>query len=105
MARTAKHASISSIQSRSSRECNSRHSLPQDVLAPTRDSLYKDEMKAVAVFPQSHEVKVIADHPEPQISAPTEVKLRMLEVGVCGTDKEICHFDYGQPPVGSDYLV
>ncbi len=62
-------------------------------------------MKAVAVFPQSRELRVIDDHPEPKISAPTEVKLRMLEVGVCGTDKEICHFDYGTPPNGSDYLV
>ena len=62
-------------------------------------------MRAVAVFPKPHEIKVIDDHPEPQISSPTEVKLRMHEVGVCGTDKEICHFDYGRPPAGSDYLV
>jgi len=62
-------------------------------------------MKAVAVFPKSREVKVIADHPEPEISKPNEVKVRMLEVGVCGTDKEICRFDYGTPPSGSDYLA
>lgn len=61
-------------------------------------------MNAVAVFPKSREVKVI-DIAEPAISAPNEVKLRVVEVGVCGTDKEICHFDYGTPPVGSDYLV
>jgi len=29
----------------------------------------------------------------------------MLEVGVCGTDKEICRFEYGTPPAGSSYLV
>lgn len=61
-------------------------------------------MKAVAVFPNSREVKIV-NHPEPALSAPNEVKLRLLEVGVCGTDKEICHFDYGTPPPGSDYLV
>ncbi len=61
-------------------------------------------MKAVAAFPASREVKII-DHPEPMIKAPTDVKLRILEVGICGTDKEICHFDYGTPPPGSDYLV
>src|SRR5438067_5819474 len=61
-------------------------------------------MKAVAVFPDSHDVKVV-DHPEPKNSRPNEVKIKMLEVGVCGTDKEICHFDYGTPPVDSDYLV
>ena len=29
----------------------------------------------------------------------------MLEVGVCGTDKEICAFAYGSPPPGSDHFV
>jgi threonine dehydrogenase-like Zn-dependent dehydrogenase len=43
-------------------------------------------MKAVAVFPKTKEVKVI-DREEPQITQPTEAKLRMLDVGVCGTDK------------------
>src|SRR5260370_31353059 len=61
-------------------------------------------MKAIAVFPASREVKII-DHPGPAIQSPTDVKLRILEVGVCGTDKEICHFDYGTPPPGSYYLV
>ncbi len=61
-------------------------------------------MKAVAVFPGSKQVKVI-DHPEPSITRPTEAKLRMIEVGVCGTDKEIVQFQYGSPPPGSDYLI
>ena len=61
-------------------------------------------MKAIAVFPGTKEVKLI-DHPEPAIESPTQVKLRILEVGVCGTDREICRFEYGQPPAGSDYLV
>jgi len=61
-------------------------------------------MKAVAVFPESKEVKLV-EHDEPNISSPTEVKLRVLEVGVCGTDKEICAFEYGTPPAGSPYLL
>src|SRR5438046_1706424 len=61
-------------------------------------------MKAIAVFPAKREIKLV-DHPEPKIAAPDEVKLRMLEVGVCGTDKEICSFQYGTPPAGSEYLV
>lgn len=61
-------------------------------------------MKAVAVFPNSHELRII-DHEEPRITRPTEVKLRMLEVGICGTDKEICGFAYGTPPPGADYLI
>lgn len=61
-------------------------------------------MKAVAVFPESREVKLV-EQEEPRISAPTEVKLRVLEVGVCGTDKEICAFEYGTPPADSPFLV
>src|SRR5215470_16304803 len=61
-------------------------------------------MRAVAVFPKTREVKLI-DVEEPQVTQPLEVKLRMLEVGICGTDKEICTFEYGAPPVGSEYLI
>lgn len=61
-------------------------------------------MKAVAVFPHTREVKII-DHEEPRITRPEEVKLRILDVGICGTDKEICAFEYGMPPPGSDYLI
>jgi glucose 1-dehydrogenase len=61
-------------------------------------------MKAIAVFPRTHEVKLI-DHEEPEITTPTQVKLRMLEVGVCGTDKKITSFQFGTPPAGSDYLI
>jgi glucose 1-dehydrogenase len=61
-------------------------------------------MKAIAVFPGTHEIRLI-DHPEPELSKPTDVKLRMIDVGVCGTDKEICAFEYGTPPEDSEYLV
>ncbi len=61
-------------------------------------------MNAVAVNPRKREVSLI-NHPAPDISAPTEVKFRTLEVGICGTDREICRFDYGNPPIGSDHLV
>jgi threonine dehydrogenase-like Zn-dependent dehydrogenase len=61
-------------------------------------------MKAMAVFPARREVRVV-DHPEPEIERATDVKLRMLEVGICGTDHEITSFQYGTPPENSDYLV
>jgi threonine dehydrogenase-like Zn-dependent dehydrogenase len=61
-------------------------------------------MKAVAVFPADRRFDVI-DHPEPSLASPTEVKLRMLDVGICGTDKEIVSFEYGTPPAGSPYLI
>lgn len=61
-------------------------------------------MKAVSVFPGSREVKVI-EQKEPGISQPDQVLLRILDVGICGTDWEICTFEYGTPPPGDDYLV
>jgi threonine dehydrogenase-like Zn-dependent dehydrogenase len=61
-------------------------------------------MKAIAVTPGQKKVSII-DQPEPTLSSPTDVKLRMLEAGVCGTDKEIAAFEYGTPPPGSDHLV
>ncbi len=61
-------------------------------------------MKAVAVFPRTKEVKVI-EHEAPRITELDQVKLRILDIGLCGTDKEICAFEYGTPPPGSDYLV
>src|SRR5438876_10610085 len=61
-------------------------------------------MKAIAVFPGRREVKLIEQEP-PTLRAPTDVRLRMLDVGVCGTDREICAFQYGTPPAGRDHLV
>src|SRR5260370_32696958 len=61
-------------------------------------------MLAVAVFPAKREVHVI-DHPEPVILSPTQAKMRVLDVGVCGTDREIVSFQYGIPPEGFEYLV
>src|SRR5579884_841366 len=64
----------------------------------------KGRMKAIAIFPKTHEVKLI-DHEEPRITTPTQVKMRILEVGVCGTDKKIVSFQFGSPPPGYEYLV
>jgi threonine dehydrogenase-like Zn-dependent dehydrogenase len=61
-------------------------------------------MKALAVFPASREVKIV-DHPEPVVAGPTQVKLRILEAGICGTDREIGSFQYGMPPVNSPHLI
>src|SRR5579863_9430541 len=66
--------------------------------------LHEVPMKAIAVFPSRKQVQLI-DAPAPVFQGPTEVKLKMLDIGVCGTDKEICSFEYGTPPAGSDYLI
>jgi threonine dehydrogenase-like Zn-dependent dehydrogenase len=62
-------------------------------------------MRAVAVTPNTKQIAVIDQHPEPALAADTDVLLDMLDIGVCGTDREIARFDYGTPPAGSDYLV
>jgi len=61
-------------------------------------------MRAVAVYPRLQEVKLI-ERAEPCLASATGVKIRMLEVGVCGTDKELCAFVYGTPPAGSDHFI
>jgi threonine dehydrogenase-like Zn-dependent dehydrogenase len=61
-------------------------------------------MKAVAVFPATRDIRLIDAEP-PRLASATDVRLRMLDVGVCGTDREICAFQYGTPPAGSDHLV
>ncbi|MEM9185328.1 MAG: glucose 1-dehydrogenase [Planctomycetota bacterium] len=42
---------------------------------------------------------------EPTLTASDSVKLKVLEVGICGTDREIAAGDYGTPPDGDNYLV
>ena len=61
-------------------------------------------MKAVAVFPGSQEVKLV-EQDFPRLAQPDQVMMRMLDIGICGTDKEICSFEYGTPPAGDDHLV
>jgi glucose 1-dehydrogenase len=62
------------------------------------------QMFAVGVFPKKKEIKVLTVK-TPRITSPNHVLLRILEVGICGTDREIASFEYGTPPEDSDYLV
>jgi threonine dehydrogenase-like Zn-dependent dehydrogenase len=61
-------------------------------------------MRAISVFPSDRSVR-ITEEPAPQIASDTQARMRTLDVGVCGTDREICAFEYGTPPAGSDHLV
>jgi threonine dehydrogenase-like Zn-dependent dehydrogenase len=62
-------------------------------------------MRAVAVWPERRRVDVV-EREAPALRSATSVRLRVLDVGVCGTDGEICRFDYGgTPPPGEDHLV
>jgi threonine dehydrogenase-like Zn-dependent dehydrogenase len=61
-------------------------------------------MRAIAVVPGTRRIE-LRDVESPRIASPTDVKLRVLDVGICGTDREISAFQYGTPPPGSEYLV
>jgi threonine dehydrogenase-like Zn-dependent dehydrogenase len=61
-------------------------------------------MHALAVFPERRRVVVIEED-EPPALGPRQVLLRTREVGVCGTDREIAAFAYGERPAGSDHLI
>jgi threonine dehydrogenase-like Zn-dependent dehydrogenase len=61
-------------------------------------------MRAVAFFPKAREIRVI-ERPHPPAVTGTQVLLRILEVGICGTDREIVGLVHGAPPEGSDHLI
>ena len=61
-------------------------------------------MHAMAVFPERRELRIV-EVPNPVLKGEHEVLVKVREVGVCGTDREICGFHYGTPQPGSDRLV
>jgi threonine dehydrogenase-like Zn-dependent dehydrogenase len=61
-------------------------------------------MKAIAVVPGTRSVRLV-ERPEPTITTPTEVKVKILRVGICGTDREEAAGGRSRPPEGSTDLV
>lgn len=61
-------------------------------------------MKAIAVVPSRRDVRCL-DVEEPRLTSPTGVRVEILDVGVCGTDREIAAFAYGTPPAGAEHLI
>lgn len=61
-------------------------------------------MKAIAVKPGTAAIHV-ADRDEPAITSPDEIKLRVLQVGICGTDREEAAGGRCAAPDGLDELV
>jgi threonine dehydrogenase-like Zn-dependent dehydrogenase len=65
-------------------------------------------MKAVSVFPGKPDSVHIADLPKPSLDQVPDgrgVLVKVLRVGVDGTDKEINAAEYGAAPPGYDFLV
>ena len=61
-------------------------------------------MKAISILPKTTNIHLI-DIPEPAISAPDEIKLRVLAVGICGTDREEAAGGRADAPSGQPELV
>lgn len=61
-------------------------------------------MKAIALVPGTKDVKLV-DWPEPKIQSPTQVKVRVLEVGICGTDREEAAGGRSDAPKGEKILI
>lgn len=65
-------------------------------------------MKAIAVFPGKPNTVHLAEMPKPSVTEVPNgrgVLVKVLRVGVDGTDKEINAAEYGNAPAGSDFLV
>ena len=61
-------------------------------------------MRAMAVIPGQREFGVM-DVPRPELQGERDVMVKVREVGICGTDREICEFRYGTPPPGRERFV
>jgi threonine dehydrogenase-like Zn-dependent dehydrogenase len=61
-------------------------------------------MRAVVFTPENRKVHLV-DRPEPRRPRDAEVLLSPIEVGVCGTDREIIGLEHGAPPPGAADLV
>jgi threonine dehydrogenase-like Zn-dependent dehydrogenase len=61
-------------------------------------------MKAIALVPGTTTLRLV-ERPEPAITQPDEVKLRVLQVGICGTDREEASGGRAEAPPGKTELV
>ena len=68
----------------------------------------KDTMKAIAVLPGRPNTIHLREVPKPRVSDVPNgrgVLVKILRVGVDGTDKEINAAEYGAAPAGDDFLI
>ena len=61
-------------------------------------------MKAIALIPGTTQFELI-ELPEPQIERPDEIKIKVLEVGICGTDRELAASGRAIAPLGEKHLI
>ena len=61
-------------------------------------------MKAIAIVPGTTTLRLV-DRPEPAVTKPDEVKVRIARVGICGTDREEVSGGRAAAPEGQRELV
>lgn len=61
-------------------------------------------MKAIALIPQTTDISII-DRPQPEIRFDDDIKIKVLQVGICGTDREEVSGGRADAPPGSKELV
>lgn len=61
-------------------------------------------MKAIAIKPGTKDINLV-DRPEPKLNEPDEVKVQIIRVGICGTDREEAAGGRSLAPKGSSDLV
>ena len=54
-------------------------------------------VKAIAIIPGTPGSHVV-DRPEPSLTAPDEIKVSVIRVGICGTDREEVSGGRADPP-------
>ncbi|MBX7065927.1 MAG: glucose 1-dehydrogenase [Parachlamydiales bacterium] len=61
-------------------------------------------MKAIAIVPHTKTVQLV-DRDDPKIETPTQVKVKVLQVGICGTDREEVAGGRADAPPGEKMLI
>jgi threonine dehydrogenase-like Zn-dependent dehydrogenase len=61
-------------------------------------------MKAICMTPGTKTLR-LEERPEPRITAPDEIKVRVLEVGICGTDREETSGGRALAPKGQKEMI
>lgn len=61
-------------------------------------------MKAISLVPGTKNVHIV-DKPEPRIEKPSQVKIKIREVGICGTDREEASGGRADAPPGEKELI
>lgn len=61
-------------------------------------------MKAISIIPGTTKLSLV-DRPEPKISTDDEIKVKILQVGICGTDREEVSGGRADAPEGSKELI